>query len=312
MKILHRIGYAVALIPFLANAALATEELTAEDLSIKLEVKRNANNMAFGFDALWVAAGFNVLRIDATSNTVTEIKLEDASQKQRRVAVGEGAVWIPDVGSNAIYKIDPETNSVATKISVNMLSTQGSIGVGEASVWVVTAERFEKTLARYDAENGELIATIELPSSGVGVTVGYGSVWVTSNMGDELLRIDPSTNTVVGTTKLEDGPLFMVTGHGSVWVHIQSDASIQRVNAETGAVLATIKTGLPRGTGDIDAGGGYVWINTPYQVPVAQVDPETNTLVRKFTGKLGGDSIRFGADSLWIGGPSIRRVIPPN
>lgn len=79
----------------------------------------------------------------------------------------------------------------------------------------------------------------------------------------------------------------------------------------TGELLATIETGLPRGSGDIDVGGGYVWLNTPYQVLVAQIDPETNMLVRRYIGKLGGEVIRYGSGSLWVGGPTIRRISPP-
>lgn len=290
---------------------MAFEELPADDLAVVQEMKRNAMNTAFGFDALWVATGFKLLRVDPASNEITEIALKDASQKQRRIAVGEGAVWIPDVGAKTVFKVDPEAREVVAGIPLNMLSTQGSIGVGEGSLWVVSADGFEKTLVRIDAATGDLEASIALPSAGVGVMAAYGAVWVTSNMGDELHRIDPATNTVASTVKMGDGPLFMTAGFDSIWVHNQTDALVYRVDPANGEVLATIETGLPSGLADIDAGGGSIWINTPYNVPLAQIDPATDTLVRRYAGRTGGDTLRFGAGSLWIGGATLRRVTPP-
>jgi virginiamycin B lyase len=296
----------------LQTTAAMGQDLAIEDLVVEAEIKRRAINTAFGFNSLWAANGFTVLRISATNNETVEFELEGASQKQRPIIIGDDAVWIADVGSDLIFKIDPKTNAVAATLPVDMLSTRGSIAIGEGSVWVVIAEEFEKTVARYDADTGHLQASIKLPSSGVGMAFGFGSVWVTSNTGDALYRIDPATNTVVSTTDLADGPRYMTTGQGSVWVHIQSDASIQRIDGQSGELLATIETGLPRGAAFLDLGGGFLWMNTVYKVPLAQIDPGTNKLVRRFSGQYIGGSIRFGAGSLWVGGATIKRITPPN
>jgi hypothetical protein len=46
---------------------------------------------------------------------------------------------------------------------------------------------------------------------------------------------------------------------------------------------------------------------------VAQIDPKTNTLIRKFMGGFGfGEAIRYGPGSLWVSGSSIHRIQPPN
>lgn len=311
MLISVRIGLTMASILMLAGAANAQEELSNDELVVESEMNRSATNTAFGFDSIWVAAGFNALRIDASTGELAEISLSNSSQKQRKISIGEGAVWIPDVGVDAVFKIDPATNEVAARIDVDMLSTQGSIGVGEGSIWVVTADDFEKTLARFDAETGEQQATIALPNAGVGVAVNFGSVWVTSNMGDELYRINPETNTVDAILPIGDGPMFVATGEDSVWVHIQSDASIVRLDGRTGEVVATIETGLPAGAADIEVGGGFLWMNTPYSVSLAQIDPSTNELVRRYSGSQGADSVDYGDGAVWIGGRSLKRVRPP-
>lgn len=301
----------IACFGVLAFPVMAQENLPNEALSVEVEYPRSAANTAFGFGALWIANGFQALRLDTATGQVTQINLDGASQKQRKIAIGEGAVWIPDVGADTIFKIDPVGNSVVGAFPIGMLSTQGSVGVGAGSIWVVSADGFEKTLVRLDAETGNQQAKIALPNSGVGVAVGFNSVWVTSGMGDALYRIDANDNTVSATLEVGDGPMFVTTSDDSVWVHIQSDASVIRVDGETGEIAAMIETGLPSGAADIEVGGGYLWMNTPYKVSLAQIDPGTNTLLRTFSGNQGADAVEYGDGALWISGRSIKRVTPP-
>ena len=293
------------------SLAYAQEDLPDSALQIEAEYSRSAANTAFGFGSLWIANGFKVLRLDVAAGDFIEIGLDGASQKQRKIAVGEDAVWVPDVGADVIFKIDPKSNAVVGAFPVDMLSTQGSIGVGAGSVWVVSADGFEKTLVRLDADTGDEQATIALPNAGLGVAVGFGAAWVTSGMGDSLYRVDVDTNAVTATLDVGDGPMFVAAGEDSVWVQIQGDASIVRVDGTSGDIAARIETGLPRGAADIEIGGGYLWLNTPYTVPLAQIDPASNTLVRRFSGPQGADAVDYGDGALWISGRSIKRVTPP-
>jgi virginiamycin B lyase len=193
-----------------------------------------------------------------------------------------------------------------------MLSSEGSIGVGEGAVWVITAEEFDKTLTRFNAQTGVAEAKISLPAGGSGVVVGYGHVWVTGYARDELYRIDPRTNTITTITKLNATPRFLASGEGSIWVFSQGDSSVQRIDARTGKLIVTIATGLPPGSGNIATGGGYVWVSMR-GTPLSQIDPKTNKLVRTYTGGHGiGGQIRYGAGSLWISGGRISRLRPPN
>jgi len=61
-----------------------------------------------------------------------------------------------------------------------MFTYEGSIGVGEGSVWVLTPERGDRTLTRFDARTGEAEAAIALPWSGTAVLVYEGAVWVSN------------------------------------------------------------------------------------------------------------------------------------
>ena len=196
-----------------------------------------------------------------------------------------------------------------------MLSSQGTIGVGEGAVWVVTAEEVERTLTRFNAENGAVEAKVSLPSSGAGVTVAYGSVWITSPIDGELYRIDPKTNAIVSTTKLRREPRYLTSGADSIWVLNSGDATVQRVNGTTAEVTATIEPTKGGNKGDIAFGGGYVWLSFPRAGAVLQIDPGSNGVTycdvsRPTYGSRG--IIRYGSGSLWIWTDAIQRVTPPN
>jgi len=290
---------------------LAAEEIDADKLVIEAKLPLPGDFMGFGFDSLWIMSGGRLWRTSAANNSMTGIDVEGTRGGYRGIAIGEGAVWIPDVGAGMVYKVDPTSNAVVTKFPTSMRGTEGSIGVGEGSVWLTTSDDNNKTLARYNAVTGVQEAAIALPGPGIGVVVDYGSVWVTGYLKGELYRINPKNNAVAMTIKLHDRPRFIASGEGSVWVFNQLDGTVQRVDGSTGEVLATIETKRPGLGGDIDYGGGFVWFTTP-RTPVGQIDPKTNTLVRVFKGGSMGDAIRYGAGSLWVSGPALHRIEPPN
>jgi streptogramin lyase len=280
-------------------------------LVVQAEIPKSGDFMAFGFDSLWMISGRRLLRVDPKDNSFVEIALKSSiGGRVRGICIGEGAVWVPDVSADLIHKIDPNSNQEIKEIPAQMLGSEGSIGVGEGSVWVVTEEGLDRTLARFNAATGEVEAKINLPDSGAAALVDFGSVWVTAGRTGELYRIDPESNTIVSTTSLHEQPRFLTSGEGSIWVLNQGDGTVQRIDP-TGNVIATIEAGLVGGGGDITTGGGYVWVTTR-SVPVAKIDPKTNTFIGKFYAIGMGDAIRYGAGSLWVSGQAIHRIEPPN
>ena len=105
----------------------------------------------------------------------------------------------------------------------------------------------------------------------------------------------------------------MASGEGSIWVFNSGDGTVDRIDGKTGKVLATIETG-EAARGAIDVGGGFVWVSTPL-APLIKIDPATHSVRGKFGletgGYKGGSTVRYGGGSLWISGPLVRRVTPP-
>ena len=299
--------------------AVEVEELPIDKLEVQATISHGGDFMAFGFDSLWMMSGATMIRVNPADNSVTEIKVDGALGTYRGIAVGEGAIWIPDTGSKTIYKLDPVTNSVVMKFKVDFYDSEGSVGVGEGAVWIVaTGEKLRAVLTRFNSETGALEANIPLEQGSIAALVDFGSVWVTNNEKNAIYLINPKTNSVVSATSLHQRPRFLASGEAAIWVLNQGDGTVQRIDDKTGAVVATIETATGyRSGGDIVVGGGYVWVNLKGGLHVIQIDPKTNTLIRMFKGSsmgdgIMGDGIRYGAGSLWISGSNIFRIKPPD
>jgi virginiamycin B lyase len=284
-----------------------------EELHVR-EIPKGGGSVGFGFDAFWVASSGRLTRIGSDGHGMAETLLASNGGPCREIAVGEGAVWVPDCGRGVIYKVDPASLRVKLQIDTDMFTSEGSIGVGHGAVWVITADPGERTLTRYSAATGETLAEILLPGAGSGVIVDFGSVWVTAAGKGELYQINPQTNAIASTTKLGGLPRSFASGESSIWVLNEAAGAVQRIDGRTGLLLSTIALGKP-GTGRIVAGGGFVWVTTTGTI-LSQIDPQSNTLVRTFTSEGPGGmncqgGIRYGGGFIWLAGFRLQRVQPP-
>jgi hypothetical protein len=119
-----------------SNAGAAEAPLKArpiDELTVRAEIPRSGDFMAWGFDALWMMAG--------------------------ETAIHENSEWIPDARNERIHKFDPIANKLVLTIPVPFSGTEGSIGVGEGTVSITARGN---VLARFNALTGAMEATIKL------------------------------------------------------------------------------------------------------------------------------------------------------
>jgi YVTN family beta-propeller protein len=83
-----------------------------------------------------------------------------------------------------------------------------------------------------------------------------------------------------------------------VWTLNQGDGTVTRIDAKTRKPVATIEVGVPGTGGEIAYGEGYIWL-TVFQIPLTQIDPKTNTVMKQWVGP-GGDAVRVGHGSVWL------------
>ena len=133
------------------------------------------NGLAVGTNAVWVAGNYEdprLWRLDPrTARVVATIPLPIAP---RRVAVGEGAVWVTGEIENTVLRIDPHENRVVARIPVGRGNS--GIAVAGGSVWV--ANEFDGTVSRIDPRTNSVVSTFRVGGSPHDLAVSSGAVWL--------------------------------------------------------------------------------------------------------------------------------------
>jgi YVTN family beta-propeller protein len=249
-------------------------------------------------DAVWVSNGprNTIHRLDPLTNQVVAA-VEVGQRPCSGLAAGFGSIWVPNCGSRNVSRVDTATNRVVATIPVAPANSEGGIAASPEAVWMAT-DLDNGTLVRIDPATNSVTAEIDIAPGSVGVTYGEGFVWVTSVQHSVLTKVNPRTSQVEAVIPVGPNPRFLTTGAGSVWTLNQGDGTVTRVDAATNQVIARIPTGAPGTGGEIAFGEGYVWF-TVFEIPITQIDPSTNTVVKQWFGE-GGDAIRVGHGSIWL------------
>jgi virginiamycin B lyase len=248
-------------------------------------------------DAVWVTSAPRnaVHRLDAKTNQVVAI-VAVGKKPCSGLAAGFGSVWVPNCGDKTLSRIDMKTNQVVATLPFGPADSEGGIATGADSVWMLTDKK--GILSRIDPVTNKVAAEIVVAPDSASCIYGEGAVWITTPEKKLLTRVDPKTNQVTHTIEVGPEPRFLTAGAGSIWTLNQGDGTISRVDAKTSKLIASIEAGIPGGGGEIAFGAGHVWA-TVFQIPVTEIDPEKNAVVKQWVGP-GGDSIRVGHGSVWL------------
>lgn len=252
---------------------------------------------ALSDDAVWVAdAKRNAIhRLDVKTNKIAAT-IPVGKSPCSGLTVGFGSIWAPSCGDKTISRVDIKTNAVVAAVPVGPAESEGGIAASEDAVWLVTDPQGK--LSRIDPRTNSVAATVAIPAGSAAVLFGDGAVWVTTPVKNMLTRVDPKTNRVTDSIPVGPGPRFETFGAGSVWTLNQGDGTISRVDTRTRKVIATVEVGIPGSGGEIAFGSGHIWA-TVFQIPISEIDPGTNRVIKQWVGD-GGDSIRAGHGSVWL------------
>lgn len=247
-------------------------------------------------DAVWVPgrAGSTIVRIEAKGN-VAGPPVPVGAQPCASLVVAFGSVWIPLCGDQALARLDPKEQKVASTSPLPVASPDGRLASGVGSLWVVTDRT--GVLSRIDPETGGAVAEVYLPRGAAAVASGKDALWITSAEAGRLTRVNPHNTQVEDIIAVGPSPGRLAVGEGGVWT-LNGNGTVTRVDPDTNKVVATIPVGDGVEGGDIAAGEGSVWVSAP-GVPIVRIDPRTNRAVQRFTGE-GGGAILVAHGSLWV------------
>jgi hypothetical protein len=237
------------------------------------------------------------------------------------ITAARGSVWIAagptgtdgtvEAGA-ALYRIDPETNSVADAVRIGDQSP-ADVWVDDTGIWVLTNAGADRmTVSRIDPDTYSVLASVQLATTW-SQTIAHagGHVWVFgSTQGDApaetLFELDPETLALTDELQPTDGSAFFLTTSGDrIWFNHQG---LRALDASTGeqavGSLAPINECCAALTGD---GTGGVWVLDPsgsrpglwHSDAGGEVDRFDDS---SFGGNVDGQASAFDpdTDTLWV------------
>jgi DNA-binding beta-propeller fold protein YncE len=185
--------------------------------------------IAAGHGSVWVAMMDDsgreqqgaLVRIDsATKQLTANIALPgDITSDPAYVATDDTAVWVADLATRAVWRIEPASNTVTATIEIP--ANADGLAVGGGAVWVGLLGSGDGEIARLDPATNQVVGTIVTDRQGGPIAYAEGSLWVRSSDADGgnlLVRLDPTSGARLAAIPVPGDLVDIVALDGSLWV----------------------------------------------------------------------------------------------
>ena len=234
----------------------------------------------------------SVGRVDArTGELVASTKVGD---RPTAIALGEGSVWVANVGDNTLSRIDPKTGDVVS--TVHARGDASALAVGFGGVWVLDGPG--GAVSRLDPATGRIVRRIDFAAGGSDIAVGDGAVWVTNELNKSAIRIDPKTNRIVASIDAGESPGELDVGAGAVWVADTLSNKLAKIDPRANRVVDEI--GFLITPNAVAVGEGAVWVTNTSNDTVTRVDPATNSAAERIRVGNGPTDVAVGDGAVWV------------
>lgn len=215
------------------------------------------------------------------------------------MAILDGSLWVADCKDLTLNRIDTKTAKLTAVIPTGIGNPKGELNVvaGAGSIWV--ASDAKGVIARVDPTSNTVIASVRVDPGSDYLSFGFGALWAGSGTSQTLKKIDPQTNSVVKSTPLGRTPGFLVAGEGAIWVQEQGDGTVARIDPATGDVSGRVKIDETLKYGDIDVGGGKVWLRTTANQTFVVIDPQSLAVRARVGAPSGSGALRYTRSGVW-------------
>jgi virginiamycin B lyase len=132
------------------------------------------------------------------------------------------------------------------------------------------------------------------------MVVTEDAVWVTSSHVNHVVRLDPATNQLGTIVTINQPCSGLAAGFGSLWVPSCGGHNLIRVDPHTGKIQAEIPASPADSEGGITVGAGGVWMATDKKGILARIDPQTNKVIAEIAIPSGSFAPAFAEGAVWI------------
>ena len=215
------------------------------------------------------------------------------------MTIADGSLWVADCAAANVVRVDLATASRVATIPTGIANRAGELNVasGAGSIWVASASG--GAVSRIDPATNKVVATVKVDPDTWYLAFGFGALWAVSPTTQSVQKIDPATNKVVASARLGAQPGFLAAGEGGVWIQEQGDGTLAKVDPDTGAFVKRIKVDETLKWGDIDTGGGKVWLRTTEGQTFVMVDAATMEIDARMGDPVGSGALRYTPDGIW-------------
>jgi YVTN family beta-propeller protein len=179
---------------------------------------------------IWVANHHSgtLVRVNPATNAVdaTIPLTQPGPGGLQPLATDGSSIWVASAVENTLWRVNAATAQVVASTTIQPDSGAAgvcaAIDVDATGGWVAPGCG-QSTITRVDPQTNAVAATVRAPGPVDGLAVGLGSVWVTLDSPQALVRIDPSTDQVVGEAPLPSAPApFPIrVADGALWVRVR-------------------------------------------------------------------------------------------
>jgi DNA-binding SARP family transcriptional activator/ABC-type branched-subunit amino acid transport system substrate-binding protein len=182
---------------------------------------------------------------------------------QREMAVGAGSVWV--IGEDGhVLRLD-ERSGTQRRLSV----TGDSLAFGADELWV---DQAGSQLLRVDPRTDRVDFSYPL-SAGPGLTVGFGSVWVTDPVQGLIWRLTAGPPLQIRSIAASDGVTAVAASAGAVWAASVFSNQVDRIDPATNRATLTIRLTAPQ---DLAPAAHGVWVTTGTPPPATGPLPSSS------------------------------------
>jgi hypothetical protein len=152
--------------------------------------------------------------------------------------------------------------------------------VGLHAVWAATVDEAHYSLIyRIDPVSHRMRRIASLPFPGGGMSLGFGSLWVSDYFENEVWRLSPDGH-VEATIRVGLQPEWSHAAFGSMWVANHHGSSLSRIDPASDTVQDTIPAGAPdtfrSGPQDVTSDATHVFVGSSNQQVLQSVDPASD------------------------------------
>ena len=209
-----------------------------------------------------------------------------------RTAFDGANVWVSNLGSNTVSKINPATNQVVASVGIN--SPRG-LAFDGSFIWVTSfgTNRVYKVDPVTYATTSVVVGT-----SPTDVLFDGSWIWVANINADTVTRVDPATGTAGLTVSVGSGPKGLAFDGTSLYVANSYGNTVSRIDPSSGAVLNTLVVGS--GPQSLAFDGQFLWSANFSSGSVSRINPGDLTVVRGAVLVTNPEGIAFDGRNVWV------------